>query len=255
MAALNSQKLSYHILIAKDGKAYQTRPFTKTAAHPGRSNWKRPQNVRDAGSEQIGSIGVCLMNMGYAHGDRPHANARLIYNPNDQGMKSWEIYPKAQIEACNSIVADIIGAYAITEVVGHHDVAIMGKFDPGPLFDFAPLNALIASAPSLGLKTTVDAPGGTIPLREDRRGNGKIIAKLPHGTRVHIRSVVYGPPLLSLDGVANTPANKKKRWLTAWASVGLDETNRHAGYVHMKGLAANPLHPDLKQKLKQTSGD
>ncbi|MCV9936867.1 N-acetylmuramoyl-L-alanine amidase [Boseaceae bacterium BT-24-1] len=255
VAALNQQKLSYHILIGKDGKACQTRPFTTTAAHPGRSNWKRVKNVRSVSTEQVGSIGICLMNMGYAHGARPHADGRLVYNPNDQSMKTWETYPAAQIQTCNSIVADIISTYPIGDAVGHHDVAIMGKFDPGPLFDFAPLLALLPSKPGLGLQTTVHAPGGAISLREDRRGNGKIITKLPHGRKIHVRSVAYGPPAMSLDGVPDNAGNRKKRWLTAWASVAIGEDDRHDGYVHMKGLADSPLHPDLKDKLKQLPGD
>src|SRR5262245_27673944 len=37
---LNQRRLSYHVLIEKDGTAFQTRPFTETALHPGLSNWK-----------------------------------------------------------------------------------------------------------------------------------------------------------------------------------------------------------------------
>src|SRR5688572_18685997 len=66
VTALNSRRLSYHILIEKDGTAFQTRPFTKTALHPGLSNWKATSGVALGSSVAKGSIGICLMNMGFA---------------------------------------------------------------------------------------------------------------------------------------------------------------------------------------------
>lgn len=83
VAALNDRGLSYHILIAKDGKAVQTRPFTKTAAHPGLSNCKEQSDVTHSASASCGSIGICLTNKGFAHGSAPHAAGKLIYNPDD----------------------------------------------------------------------------------------------------------------------------------------------------------------------------
>lgn len=249
VAALNARKLGYHILIEKNGVAFQTRPFTETAAHPGRSNWKKETaTIRDGTTVQVNSIGICLMNMGFAHGPRPSKAGKLIYNPKDMSMQTWEDYPASQLAACTSIVADILATYPITEVVGHHDIAIMGKFDPGPLFDFAPHNALLP-APRLGLTTTVKAPGGTIKLLEERAAGSKVLATLAHGRTVHVRSVAYGPPTMSLAGVPNTAANKAKRWITRFASVDVDGSNRHSGFVDMKGLASTPLAPELAANL------
>jgi N-acetylmuramoyl-L-alanine amidase len=254
VSALNARKLSYHILVEKSGKAFQTRPFTETAAHPGRSNWKAASGVREAMSVQSSSIGICLMNMGFDHGPRPNAPGRLIYNPKDASMDSWEIYPPPQLKTCLDIARDVIATYPILEVVGHHDIAIMGKFDPGPLFDFGPLKAMLAAAPDLGFKTTVKRPGGTLPLREERDPGGKVLKNLAHGATLHVRSVAYGPPPMSLVGAPSTPASKAKRWVTAWASVDIDGSNRHAGFVHMIGLAASPLHPSLAANLSSQPG-
>jgi N-acetylmuramoyl-L-alanine amidase len=253
VAALNTSGASYHILIEKNGKAYQTRPFTQTAAHPGRSNWKAAASVREASTVQTSSIGICLMNKGWAYGPSPHAPGKLIYSPNDPGLQQWEIYPDAQVTACAAIARDIIATYPIREVVGHHDIAIAGKFDPGPLFDLAPLNAMLATAPGLGFRTTVNRSGG-LPLRQERDPGSKVLGTLANGAVVHVRSVAYGPPTMSLVGAPNTLANRKKRWVTAWASVDIDGSNRHAGFVHMIGLAANPLHATLAARLSTQPG-
>ncbi len=248
VTALNGPPaLGYHILIAKDGKAFQTRKFTEHAAHPGRSNWKPGGGLTMGSSVQRGSIGICLMNKGFA-GDPgvPKKKAKLIYNPDDPSMQNWEVYPDAQIAACNAIASEILGAYPISEVVGHHDIAINGKFDPGPLFDFAPLNALAPSPKPLGFETKVKVGTGTLSVRRLPDAGSKEVAALPNNTKIHIRTVVYtGSKAESLD--PSTTANK--RYLTRWASVDIDGSDKHAGFVNMKFLTKTPLSPALAAKL------
>ena len=247
IAALDAQRASYHILIEKSGEAFQTRRFTETAAHPGLSNWKPLGGVGLGSSVQLGSVGICLMNKGYAFdAGAPHGPGQLIYNPDDAAMQQWERYPAAQASACRKIVRDIIDAYDIEEVVGHHDVAIMGKFDPGPLFDVAGLNALIARQPRLGFETEVAAPDGTLNLRQRPSTDSPVLAELRNGRTVHVRSIAYGPRETCIDPNA-TP--RRKRYLTRWASIGLDSADRHAGFVNMKYLAATPLSPALAALL------
>ncbi|WP_170182173.1 N-acetylmuramoyl-L-alanine amidase [Phreatobacter stygius] len=240
--ALNSQRLSYHILIEKDGEAFQTRRFTESAAHPGLSNWKAAGNVGLGHSVQLGSVGICLMNKGFDFdASSPNAPGQLIYNPDDPSMQRWETYPRPQLAACKRIVRDIIDTYDIQEVVGHHDIAIMGKFDPGPLFDIAGLNVLIASAPRLGFRTTVRSPDGRLRLRRGPSAETAVVAELQNGREVHVRSIAYGPRSHCID----PNASGRKRYLTRWASVGIDGADRHAGFVNMKFLAATPLTASL----------
>lgn len=246
VAALNAEGASYHILIAKSGEAFQTRRLTQTAAHPGLSNWKPLGNIGLGSSVQVGSVGICLMNKGFAFdAASPHAPGKLIYNPDDPSMQQWENYPAAQVGACRKVVRAILDTYEISEVVGHHDIAIMGKFDPGPLFDVAGLNALISSQPRLGFPTKVASPDGKASLRQGPSVDSPIIAELNNGQAVHIRSIAYGPRRACID--PNPPT--RKRYLTRWASVGLDNADRHAGFVNMKLLAATPLSPALAAHL------
>jgi N-acetylmuramoyl-L-alanine amidase len=242
VSALNAAGLGYHILIEKDGKAFQTRPLNQTAAHPGLSNWKAAGGVTLGNSVQVGSIGICLMNKGYDFKKSPHTAGKLIYNPDDASMQEWESYPKAQVDSCASIVKEIVAAYPIAEIVGHHDIAIMGKFDPGPLFNLEALNALIAKPKPLGLATT--AKRQTV-LRRTADAAGKSVATLAKDAPLHIRAIAYGPKKACIDSAAAS----RKRYLTRWASVDINGSNKHAGFVDMKDLARTPLDPPLAAKL------
>lgn len=242
VAALNAAGLGYHILIEKDGKAFQTRPLNETAAHPGLSNWKSAEGLTLGGSVQIGSIGICLMNKGFDFKKSPHAAGRLAYNPDDASMQKWEVYPKAQVEACAAIVKQIAAHYPIAEVVGHHDVAIMGKFDPGPLFDLDALNKLIAAPKPLGFATSTKAKTA---LRKTAAPGGAPLRQLDAGHALHVRAVAYGPKAACIDRAAAA----RKRYLTRWASVDVDGSGKHAGFVDMKDLKKTPLAPALAAKL------
>jgi N-acetyl-anhydromuramyl-L-alanine amidase AmpD len=246
VTALNAAKLSYHILIEKDGKAFQTRRFTETAAHPGLSNWKSDGGLTMGASVSRGSIGICLMNKGFAFGSSPNAPGKLVYNPDDPSMQRWETYPKALIDSCSAIASDVIAEYGITDVVGHHDVAIMGKFDPGPLFDFAPLIAKLANPPPPGLASKVKVPAGEkLTVRRGPDASSPKVLDLDNGTPLHVRSVAYGPRTASI--LPSPPS--LKRYLTRWASVDVDGSGKHAGYVNMKFLTKTPLSPELAAHL------
>jgi N-acetylmuramoyl-L-alanine amidase len=243
--ALNSANLSYHILIEKNGKAFQTRRFTETAAHPGLSNWKANSGVTLSASVSRNSIGICLMNKGFDFDSgSPHKPGKLIYNPSDGSMQEWEVFPEAQIAACRAIAKDVIAAYPITDVIGHHDIAIMGKFDPGPLFDLNALDKLTTAPKTLGHKTTVKSNDG-VKLRREPKANGTLIGNLPKGTTLFIRSIAYGPRAECVQ--PNPPS--KKRYLTKWASVDIDGSNKHVGFVHMSGLKSTPLTSTLAAHL------
>jgi hypothetical protein len=127
-------------------------------------------------------------------------------------------------------------------VVGHHDVAIMGKFDPGPLFDLDALNGMIAGPIGLGFETTVRSQ---TPLRKTASPSGDVIGTLKNGDKVFVRSIAYGPKSKSLQ----PSPTQNKRYLTRWASVDTTGGNRHSGFVDMKALRSTPLVPELAQFL------
>ena len=155
-------------------------------------------------------------------------------------MQQWETFPNAQVTKCLEIAADIIASYPVTDVVGHHDIAIMGKFDPGPLFDLDVLKALVTQPKSLGFKTKVKA-NDTLNLRRGPDAGAPLIRALAAGSEVHIRSIVYGS---RAQCIQPSPPSKA-RYLTKWASVDVDGSDTHAGFVNMSGLTSTPLSAGL----------
>lgn len=96
--------VSAHYLIDRDGTSYRLVDESRRAWHAGRSFWKGIEDCNSA------SIGIELVNSGS------------------------EAFPSAQIGALASLCADIMARHAITDIVGHSDIAPGRKRDPGPLF-------------------------------------------------------------------------------------------------------------------------
>lgn len=255
-AALADSGLSYHVLIDVDGTCHQSRGFDRTAAHAGRSNWKASGGLTNASSVNHGSIGIALVNLGrFGHfaggrwfwgwrngvGHGPsvadaEANKHAIgYAP--RRPTHWSPYTPVQVDACERVIAGLLERYAsITEIVGHHDIAIDAKSDPGPLVPLETWRRRFQRQGALGPEARVRSPDGKLNVR-DRPGvaDGAIVAVLGSGDGVHIRSVAYASPSRGLvDGGGG-------RTLAGWASVDIDGSNTHAGFVHMRYLDRSPL--------------
>lgn len=93
--------VSAHLVIAKDGTAYQLLPFNANAWHAGRSSYN--------GERYVNSFSVGIENVGIG-----------------------DFWPDEQVEANRGIVAALYAAYPIVDTVGHEDVAPGRKTDPGP---------------------------------------------------------------------------------------------------------------------------
>lgn len=99
-------KASAHLIVDKDGTAYQLLPFNIAAWHAGESEYNG-ESVN--GSVNSFSIGIENVGMG-------------------------DEWPEAQVEANRAILEALSNAYTIRDIVGHEDVAIPAgrKTDPGP---------------------------------------------------------------------------------------------------------------------------
>lgn len=122
---------SAHIVIDRDGKIYQCRPFNKTCGHAGKSKWKGFSNLNDC------SIGIELANAG----DDPALAKRWTKLPllkavhkHGSPIKEWEAYPQAQLDACKALSQVLCERYNLDDVIGHDDIAPDRKNDPGPAF-------------------------------------------------------------------------------------------------------------------------
>ncbi len=114
----NGQKVSVHYMIDEDGTVMQFVDERDRAWHAGMSYWDGQTDINS------NSIGIELQNPGERFGARD--------------------FPDAQIDALVSLSHDIFSRHpAITpaRVLGHSDVAVGRKADPGPRFPWERLAA------------------------------------------------------------------------------------------------------------------
>jgi N-acetylmuramoyl-L-alanine amidase len=118
--------VSAHYLVPdapdSDGKfhIYRLAPEDRRTWHAGVSEWRGNRLLNP------GSIGIEIVNLGYASADQ----SLLLM------QRSWYPFPESQVEAIAQLARDIIKRHEIKpfNVVGHSDVAPGRKVDPGPLF-------------------------------------------------------------------------------------------------------------------------
>ncbi len=99
-------EVSTHLFIKRDGRVVQFVPFDKRAWHAGQSNFAGRENCNDF------SIGIEL------EGDDNLA------------------YEEVQYQVLKTTLEQLKTYYAITDVVGHSDIAPGRKTDPGNIFDW-----------------------------------------------------------------------------------------------------------------------
>jgi N-acetylmuramoyl-L-alanine amidase len=264
---LRDKGFSYHVLIDTDGEPYQTRPFTVRALHAGRSNWKEASGVTNSTSLNADGIGISLVNIGqygYFHQgvwfwdfdrgtqtfkpprvrDEDATKGALPYRPGRP--TAWEPYKPSQVKTCREIIKTLVEHYdSFEEIVGHHDIAIDEKPDPGPLIPLEDWRSEFSKKGGLGFRTEVKSPDGELNLRDRPNvSDGRVIKVLRNGDVVHIRAIPYS----SRAQLAIIPGNSG-RFLTAWASVDINGSNKHAGFVLMKFLKSTPLAREYQQAL------
>jgi N-acetylmuramoyl-L-alanine amidase len=257
---LRNRGLSYHVLV-------DTRPFTIKGAHAGRSNWKELADLDNGTSLNNDAIGISFINVGkheyFSKGfwyygydsktktflkprvaDADATKAALVYTPGR--LTHWEPFKQSQFDTCKAILDALFGRYAdITELMAHHDIAIDEKPDPGPLAPLDEWRKEFKKEGGLGFATEVASPDGELILR-DRPSvkDGVKIKTLKNGDEVFIRAIPYS----AKKDDAIVP-DGGPRFLTPWASIDIDESNSHAGFVLLKYLKDSPLTAAYKKKL------
>lgn len=136
-----------HFIIDRDGKIIQCRPCNRTAGHAGASSWKDPKTGNTYYGLNSCSIGIELANAGdmtrqpdeyprYLMGNLagkpiPRLEAK---HKNGGPVSKWEVYPQAQIDACEALSKVLVARYNLDDVIGHDDAAPRRKTDPGPAY-------------------------------------------------------------------------------------------------------------------------
>lgn len=115
-AAIKDLTVSSHVVIRRDGEPVQFVPFHERAWHAGKSSYQGRERCNDF------SIGIELEG----------ADA-IAYEP-------------AQYRVLSAIILALCAAYpslSLSRITGHSDIAPGRKTDPGPVFDWQRLYALL----------------------------------------------------------------------------------------------------------------
>jgi N-acetylmuramoyl-L-alanine amidase len=146
-----------HLLIDRDGTVIQCRAFDLTANHAGKSRWRDPNTGTLYDGVNSCGIGIELANAGdnvsgsvaapKAFGKYPcEAGAIRAEHKNEDAIKMWEKYPRAQLDACFAAAKALVDRYKLDDVCGHEDIAPERKNDPGPAFPMQELREFVGFA-------------------------------------------------------------------------------------------------------------
>ena len=140
-----SAGVSTHLLIGRDGRVVQFLPFDRIAFHSGYSWWEQQSNLNK------NSIGIELDNAGLLiRKDNKWQRHKIFipdrevqqavhwkqFTPNDRSRyPGWQKFTKIQLDVAMNIVKALVERYpSIVEILGHDDVNLRNRYDPGPLF-------------------------------------------------------------------------------------------------------------------------
>lgn len=229
---LRDERYSYHLLVDRDGAVTQSVPLNVEAKHAGVSNWKGLNSLNSH------SIGICAANLGpvtrFPNGQFGWVtNSRPMLTQEQVDMAQhyngaikdeyWEKYPPEQIAAIRELCSTLVKAYpSIIDVIGHDEIAVGRKSDPGPAFPIQDFYDLFPNRKTdTGSIYEVKSP--TLNMRRGPASTFELIGELEQSQRVFVRSVRYR--------VVDDRAKKTK-----WASISVNENLTHDGFVHIDFL-------------------
>lgn len=138
-----------HVVIDRDGHIFQVRAFNRTANHAGNSRWQDPKTGRMFGGANAYGIGIELANAGNDNrlfkraAQLPGASGKTMVARHRNGgpTVAWEVFPKAQLDACFALCKALVERYNLDDITGHDCIAPERKDDPGPAFPMLELRA------------------------------------------------------------------------------------------------------------------
>jgi N-acetylmuramoyl-L-alanine amidase len=136
-----SQGVSTHLLIGRDGRVIQFVPFNKAAHHCGFSYWENQRGLNTC------TIGIELDNAGYLTPSQdgqnwmrkgtiiPSERVKLARHIKDYSDRHWECFPQQQLDVAFAIAKALKEEYGLVDILGHDQINIKYRRDPGPLFE------------------------------------------------------------------------------------------------------------------------
>jgi len=158
--AMSTTKTSAHLVVNEDGNITQMVPFDKKAYHAGTSTYDGRSSFNNF------SIGIEISNPGYltknTKGEgyvnwieatkanpKPVADNMVFEGAHRNSVtknKYWQKYTDEQIAAVEEICKAIAATYDIKYILGHEEIAVGRKTDPGPAFPLDELRTKIFNA-------------------------------------------------------------------------------------------------------------
>ena len=140
--------VSAHLVIARDGKIYQLVDFNTQAWHAGKCQFLGKTDLNAC------SIGIKLDNAGLLHehneryyawfGKRiPNDEVIRLVNPLTGFHAWWHTYTDNQLSILKEVCKVLAGTYRLKRILGHSEISLTGKIDPGPAFPLAEFKKLI----------------------------------------------------------------------------------------------------------------
>ncbi|ANQ84965.1 N-acetylmuramoyl-L-alanine amidase [Azoarcus olearius] len=212
MNASGNRRVSAHLLVDSDGSITQFVDFNLRAWHAGVSEW---EDYRDLNSH---SIGVEIVNYGYllknsaggftlSNGrSSPFTPAEVVearHRKEAVRHQYWHAFTPEQLETCEALVEVLFDAYALSDVLGHDDIAPTRKVDPGPAFpmdriksravgrdsDIEMVEAVYVAVPRLNIRE--GAGTGYRPVREPLTKHTRLVVIQRSGGWINVE--VDGP--------------------------------------------------------------
>ncbi|HPR32146.1 MAG TPA: N-acetylmuramoyl-L-alanine amidase [Prolixibacteraceae bacterium] len=133
-------KASAHVVVDRDGGIIQLVAFDTVAWHAGLSEYNGRSGYNNF------SIGIEIDNAGILSpsGDEfvswfgkryPPGETMKARHRNEQTERFWHTFTEAQIETTEKLCEILMQKYhSITEILGHEEIAVGRKQDPGPAF-------------------------------------------------------------------------------------------------------------------------
>ncbi len=141
----NNRKVSYHIVIERDGTIVQMAPFNRRCHHAGRSSYQGREWCNGF------SVGVGLVSPGALKGKTDKAKSWFgeVYidgvvekkSPHHGSSKLWLEYTDQQLMALDEVVRNLRSEYGDIPIAGHVHVSPGRKVDPGAHLDLAMVGA------------------------------------------------------------------------------------------------------------------
>lgn len=237
LKALKSGGKAYHIIIDRDGSLHQLAAFTRKSAHAGYSDWKG-KNFLNGHSVAVSLVnagrlkpsgGSFVSSTGGTYPAAHVADGKPRLPTSGSALGKWEKFSTAQLDACEAVLTALAAAYpSLIDIVGHDEISMGRRDDPGPLFPWDRYRSLFAKAATdFGPVLTVKSGGA--PLRKTHDPGSSIISNLAVGTKVHLRSSVYKEHFSGSTLVSTTK--------TGMVAVALSGSTTHAGFMERSRLA------------------